>query len=84
MLRYGIVCCHQAPSSLLCELRDTLKCGVCVDQQGNSLHIVMVQFEWGEPGRRADIAVQRKLNHRAFSCPVLLVVANDGPQYLTD
>jgi hypothetical protein len=65
-------------------LQDTLECGVCVDRQVNSRHIATIQFEWGKPGRRADISVQCEFDHRAFSCPVLLVVANNRPQYLAD
>jgi hypothetical protein len=60
------------------------ECGVCVDRQVNLRHVALIQFEWGEPGPRADIAVQRELDHRAFSCPVLLVVANDGPKDLAN
>jgi hypothetical protein len=84
MLKYSIVGCHQAPSSLLHELRDTLECGVRVDRQVNSQYVAVIQFERGKPCRRADIAVQRELDHKAFDCPVFLVVLNDGPQYLTD
>jgi hypothetical protein len=84
MLEYSIVCCHQAPSSLLCELQDTLECGICVGRQIDLQHIAMIQFKQCEPSCGADIAVQRKLYHRAFSCPVLLVVVNGRLEYLAD
>jgi hypothetical protein len=44
----------------------------------------VIQFEWGKPCRCADIAVQREFDHGALGCPVFLIVADDGPQYLTD
>jgi hypothetical protein len=47
-------------------------------------HVAVTQFEWCKPGHCTDIAVQRKLYHQAFDFPVLLVIVNDGPQYMID
>jgi len=79
----GVMHHHLVVQSLLCELLHTGILGVGADSLAKRQDVAAVELKGGIPGCHTDIAVQCKLDHGAQCCPVLLVVANHGPQHLS-
>lgn len=69
---------------LLCELMDASELSRCIHGYAKSRHIPVICFEWGKSGSCTHIAVECKLYHRAFLCPILLVIFDDCMEDLTD
>jgi len=76
VLNDGVICHHEVPQCLLCELFDTSELSVSAEVLSQLWDVLIVQLEQGLPHSCTDVTVECKLNSWAHLCPVLLIVAN--------